>query len=245
MANSDKNIVITPNIGQSADPSLSFTGQGNIPISLKVLDDSFGTLSFQNSSGVQLFSINNSTTGSIFSINDLSGLPVFEVDSDGHVDLAPHGGSVRVYGHNYIESANLTMLESQWTEFRDNNNGYIRFNIYDPNLHYITNTDVMEINNSGEYGLLIKKRGILHCFVSHDVISGGSSSYMTLRFRVNGSNRGSHLITNTNGQWDGFVASQALKVNAGDVVSLYYTASDIINMDRNTWGVYSFLFHAV
>lgn len=245
MANSDKNIVITPNINQSADPTLSFTGQGNIPISLKVLDDSFGTLSFQNSSGVQLFSINNSTTGSIFSINDLSGLPVFEVDSEGHVDLAPYGGSVRVHGHNYIESANLTMNADQWTAFRDNNNGFILFQISDPNLHFITNTDVMEINSSGENGLRIKKRGILHCFVSHDVISGGSSSYMTLQIRVNGSVRGNHLITNTNGDWDGFVASQALKVNPGDIVSFYYTASDIINMDRGTWGVYSFLFHGV
>ena len=245
MANSDKNIVITPNIGQAGQPSLAFTGQGNIPISLKVEDDAFGTLSFQNSSGTQLFSINNSTTGSIFSINDLSGLPVFEVDSEGHVDLAPYGGSVRVHGHNYIESANLTMLESQWTEFRDNNSGFIRFNISDDNLHFITNRDVMDINTSGENGLLIKKRGVLHCFVSHDVISGGNTSYMSLAIRVNGSNVGLHLITNTNGQWDGFTASQAVRVKPGDIVSFQYSASDIINMDRNTWGVYNFIFHAV
>lgn len=245
MANSDKNIVITPNIGQSADPSLSFTGQGNIPISLKVLDDSFGTLSFQNSSGTQLFSINNSTTGSIFSINDLSGLPVFEVDSEGHVDLAPYGGSVRVHGHNYIESANLTITEGTHNTISANNNGYLQFNLYDANYHFITNTDVIEINNSGEYGLLIKKRGVLHCFVSHDVMTSGSTGYMTLQFRVNGSVRGNHLITNTNNQWDGFVASQAIKVNAGDVVSMYMSASDVLNLDRNTWGIYSFLFHAV
>lgn len=245
MANSDKNIVITPNIGQSADPSLSFTGQGNIPISLKVLDDSFGTLSFQNSSGTQLFSINNSTTGSIFSINDLSGLPVFEVDSEGHVDLAPYGGSVRVHGHNYIESANLTTNDATNTDLTANDNGFIQLQIYDANYHFITNTDVMEINNSGEYGLTIKKRGILHCFVSHDIITGGSTSYVTLQFRVNGSTRGNHLITNTNGQWDGFVASQAIKVNAGDVVSFRMSASDIQAVDRNTWGIYSFLFHAV
>ena len=94
MANSDKNIKITPNISQTAQPNVVFTGQGNVPITLKVLDDSFGTLSFEGSAG-QLFSVNNNlSTGVIFSVNDISGIPQIDVNADGTIRLAPFGGTV-------------------------------------------------------------------------------------------------------------------------------------------------------
>jgi hypothetical protein len=246
MANSDKNIVITPNRSQSGLPSIALTGQGNVPISLKVLDDAFGTLSFQNSAGTQLFSINNNTTtGSLFSINDTSGLPAIDVNADGTVDLAPYGGAVRVHGHNYVESACLSITAGSKSTIENNNSGFFFYEIANSDYHFITNTNVMSINNSGEGGLLIKKRGILHCMISHDLISSGSSNYITFQVRVNGTPRGFHLITNTNGQWDGMVLFQALKVNANDIVSFNMSASDILTIDRGQWGVNNFLFHAV
>lgn len=94
MADSDKNILITPNRSQAAQPSIAFTGKGNVPITLRVLDDSNGTLSFEGSAG-QLFSINNNlSTGTIFSVNDVSGIPMIDVDASGIVRLAPLGGTV-------------------------------------------------------------------------------------------------------------------------------------------------------
>ena len=65
MANSDKNILITPQIGAGTGtyPEIAFTGSGNNPIRLRVLDDN--TVEFKGSSG-QLFSVNNTTTGTIF-----------------------------------------------------------------------------------------------------------------------------------------------------------------------------------
>jgi hypothetical protein len=96
MANSDKNIVITPNINQAAQPSVVFKGQGNVPITLKVLDDSFGTLSFEGSAG-QLFSINNNlTSGVIFAVNDVSGIPQIDVNANGTIRIGPFGGQVCV-----------------------------------------------------------------------------------------------------------------------------------------------------
>jgi hypothetical protein len=96
MANSDKNIKITPNISQTAQPNVVFTGQGAVPITLKVLDDSFGTLSFEGSAG-QLFSVNNNlSTGVIFSVNDISGIPQIDVNANGTVRLVPFGGVVGV-----------------------------------------------------------------------------------------------------------------------------------------------------
>lgn len=91
MANSDKNIVITPNVGSStAQPNVVYTGQNNTPITLRVADD--GTLSWEASSG-RLMSAVTSQTGTLFSVNDASGLPVFEVTNTSIVAYAPITGA--------------------------------------------------------------------------------------------------------------------------------------------------------
>jgi hypothetical protein len=103
MADSDKNILITPQRGQTPQPSIIFTGQGNDPISLRVLDGATGTgltaggaLSFEGSAG-QLFSIvNRLGTGSIFSVNDISGIPSIDVDASGRIVFAGFTGNVGV-----------------------------------------------------------------------------------------------------------------------------------------------------
>jgi hypothetical protein len=103
MANSDKNILITPFVGGITQPNIIFTGQGNDPITLKVLDGVTGTgitqggaISFEGSAG-QLFSIvNRLGTGSIFSVNDISGIPSIDVDANGTIELAPFTGYVGI-----------------------------------------------------------------------------------------------------------------------------------------------------
>ena len=96
MANSDKDILITPNRGQAGLPEIRFIGSDNAPINLRVLNNN--TLSWEGSAG-QLFSINNNlTSGSIFSVNDVSGIPSIDVDANGAVSLAPYNGNVAV-GH--------------------------------------------------------------------------------------------------------------------------------------------------
>ena len=92
MANSDKDILITPNKGTASLPEVSFVGQVNSPIKLRVLDDN--TLSFEGSAG-QLFSINNNlTSGTIFAVSDVSGVPSLSVNANGLVSIAPFNGNV-------------------------------------------------------------------------------------------------------------------------------------------------------
>lgn len=103
MADSDKNIIITPFRGATSQPQIRFVGQGNDPITLRVLDGVTGTgltaggaLSIEGSAG-QLFSVvNRLGTGSIFSVNDISGIPSIDVDASGLVELAPFFGNVGV-----------------------------------------------------------------------------------------------------------------------------------------------------
>jgi len=98
MANSDKDILITPNKGTTSLPELSFIGQVNSPIKLRVLDDN--TLSFEGSAG-QLFSINNNlTTGTIFAVSDVSGVPSLSVDASGYLNAVPFNGVLTVGSNN-------------------------------------------------------------------------------------------------------------------------------------------------
>jgi len=102
MANSDKNILITPNIGSSTgDPTITFSGAnasvGPQNIFARVYPTSNGTLSFEGSAG-QLFSITNNLTGTLFSVNDISGMPSIEVLDSGTVKLAQYSGNVLMGG---------------------------------------------------------------------------------------------------------------------------------------------------
>jgi hypothetical protein len=94
MANSDKNILITPNTGSTTgNPTIRFTGANNTPITLRTLDD--GTVSFEGTAG-QLFSISDGLAGTIFSVNDISGIPSIEVIDTGEVRLAQYSGNVGI-----------------------------------------------------------------------------------------------------------------------------------------------------
>ncbi len=100
MANSYKNIVITPNRDTDAAnvPFIRFSGGDattNTDINVRVYTTQSGTLSFEGSAG-QLFSITNDLTNTIFSVNDVSGIPSIEVNANGLVTLVPYGGNVGI-----------------------------------------------------------------------------------------------------------------------------------------------------
>jgi len=101
MALTDKNIVITPNIGAAAgsDPKIVFSGANASTaaqnITLTAYPVNSGTLSFEASNG-QLFTVNNTIAGTIFSANDVSGIPSIEVTSAGLVKLAQYSGNVLI-----------------------------------------------------------------------------------------------------------------------------------------------------
>jgi hypothetical protein len=97
MANSDKNIVIIPNVGsESNNPTINFFGANttlNTQISVIATPGSNGTLSFEGSVG-QLFSITNDMSNTIFSVNDVSGIPSIEVFSTGLIRIGQYLGNV-------------------------------------------------------------------------------------------------------------------------------------------------------
>lgn len=109
MADSDKNIVITPATGTTGLPEISFVGSNNDPITLKVLDDN--SISFVGSEG-QLFSLtNNLSSGIIYSVSDISGTPLIEADAAGRVFLTPYNGRTHIGTTNTQGNETNTVLE--------------------------------------------------------------------------------------------------------------------------------------
>lgn len=259
MANSDKNIIITPNISQSSRPSISFIGAGNSAVNINVLDDSLGTLSFQNSGTEQFFSLNSDITGlgrgtsNIFRVNDRHGQPVLNANTHftTTVDLCPGEGQVKVHGHNYIVSACYTMSTASKNAIVSNNVGYIQFEIPSEPSYFCTDQSVIETVNTGNYGLRFWKAGVVQFYMSQDIISSNANSYEYVDFYITNQQgasgtRGRHLITSTNGQWDGLVVYQAFRVREGDILEVRIVGNnDITAIDVGSWSYYSVLFHAL
>ena len=99
MALSDKNIVITPNVSNTAEPKIVFSGAnssvGAQNITVTVYPTTNGTLSFEGSAG-QLFSITNDLSNTLFTVADISGIPSVEAYANGQVNLARYGGNVQI-----------------------------------------------------------------------------------------------------------------------------------------------------
>lgn len=129
MALTDKNIVITPNIGSANDPQIVFSAAsaslGAQNITVKAYATNNGTLSFEGSNG-QLFSITNDFTGSLFSVNDISGMPSIEVLDTGIVRLAQYNGAVVVGGTTWDGASKLqvngTITETSSIALKENIN---------------------------------------------------------------------------------------------------------------------------
>ena len=100
MANTDKDILITPNVGETDDPKIEFKGFDNDPITLGVKDDN--SISFTASGGQLLTLDTNTTTGDSFAANDISGIPVMSAGLDGTAKLSPFGGKTAVGGSTAV-----------------------------------------------------------------------------------------------------------------------------------------------
>jgi len=173
MANSDKDILITPNKGTSSIPEVSFVGQVNSPIKLRVLDDN--TLSFEGSAG-QLFSINNNlTVGTIFAVSDVSGVPSLSVNANGLVAAAPFNGfltvgagsfttdrQLAVRGSIIVANRGTTPAQLEFTEIANsggNINGTAPARIYYDGPNYSDNNNYLSISTAGSDRLTVTYGG--------------------------------------------------------------------------------------
>lgn len=232
MANSDKNIVITPNTGSTtAHPKIAFsaanTSVGAQTITLNIYPTDNGTLSFEGSNG-QLFSITNSLSGTIYSVNDISGIPSIEVMDSGLVKLAQYGGNVsvgNVPSPTYkLDIHNGGAAGAKLFRATYNNSNYL-YGYADGGGTGITNSDP---HTSGS--LLYFGGGIAYLY-------SGSS----IGLEVNGTSARSHIFYDRNdtGYYiDPNSSSKLNTLNVGDVYSTgwfrNYGTQGLYNQDYGT-----------
>jgi hypothetical protein len=112
MAYSNRNILITPNIGSStAEPIVAYQGgsaSSSATLYARVLDA--GTLSWEATAG-QVHTIGDGMTGQFFQVNDVSGIPSITVNSSGQVQLAPYQGYVTVGGNTQSTTTGTGSLQ--------------------------------------------------------------------------------------------------------------------------------------
>ena len=125
MADSDKDILITPSTGvATTHPKMTFTGKDNSPIDLKILDDN--SLSFEGVQG-QVFSISPIlNSGDIFSVNDISGVQSIAVNADGTISMNAQTKSVTItnsasnISNLILENTNADEVDGPILEFYRN-----------------------------------------------------------------------------------------------------------------------------
>ena len=99
MANSDKDILITPNTGQSNDPKIEFKGAtagsaSTITMYASPRADGAGVVEFKANDGDTIASFAEQQTGSLFSVTDESGITKFEVNETGVVNTSGSSGAL-------------------------------------------------------------------------------------------------------------------------------------------------------
>ena len=87
MANSDKNILITPNKNLSGKPEIALTGFGNSTTTITVSDSTNANVNFENSNSSFFSTDDNFSSGSVFSANDTSDNSSINVLSSGETQL--------------------------------------------------------------------------------------------------------------------------------------------------------------
>ena len=99
MANSDKDILITPNTGQSANPKIELSGatagsSSTITMTPLPKGANEGVLSITAASGDTIASFGEVNIGSLLSINDDEGKTRFEVSDTGVVNASENKGAI-------------------------------------------------------------------------------------------------------------------------------------------------------
>jgi hypothetical protein len=137
MADSDKNILITPNRGQAAVPSIVFTGQNNTPLTLSV--GNAGDLVYSAPVAGTFFTLGNTVSTDIFNITDSAGTAVFKVSTTEIVANLPITGAsapLQLDVHGRADAGNCVYT--------------LKFNQTPLNTTYIKDSKDLEVTVNGE-----------------------------------------------------------------------------------------------
>jgi hypothetical protein len=136
-----------------------------------------------------------------------------------------------------VQVAQFDADTTQHSLIATNNIGFVKFT---NSGKVVVNPDVFEIMTTGDYGVKIKKAGVVQVHVTQDIRTSGSTGYAKAYIDLNGNSKYMQLITNTNSEWDSIIVAGNITCEANDIIKVKFAASDLISMDSNSWNSYSF-----
>jgi hypothetical protein len=224
MANTDKDILITPNNGSSsADPKIEFKGADASTSAQTITATAYptnnGTLSFDGSAG-QLFSITNDMTGTIFSVNDVSGIPSIEVDDDGTIRFAEYSGNVLIGTATDDGTGKLQVNGSITVDDIYMSNAL--FHEGDTDTHLSFGTDLLALTTGGTARVYVSNSGVQLGDTGNGYFQPVSGQYGSIQ--IDG---GAH------GGWEGYsIGGRAVLMHDNNTVTGLYNDVD------NEWLIY-------
>ncbi len=161
--------------------------------------------------------------------------PAYKTEVGGDANIQTQ---LNVRGSNYASPAYY--MASNTPAIVAANGGYVQLA---PHASVTPDASIFELINTGNFGVRIKKQGVVWISVNQDIITANSGNYAYLFAFVNGVNVGRALVSQTEGRWDGIDLNIPVQVNANDVITLQYGTSGmaITAMDSGTWSLYSFM----
>jgi hypothetical protein len=229
----DSRVVITPPGAGGAAPSDQGIGRGkDLMLKAGTSDNSIGL------KGGRLY-LNGGMGFGAGGFNANGGDIIMQsLTGSGNVginDTSPQT-KLSINGANYVEMATFACTTAGSSTIVTDNFGYAQFS--NGTARHLSNSSVFTAVTDG---IQILKAGIVYVSFSQDIITAGASGYTLGYIQKNKSTISENLITNTNGQWDGINGVTTISVAANDVINFYFSATDIISFDPNTWSNYSFI----
>jgi hypothetical protein len=144
-----------------------------------------------------------------------------------------------------VETAMFSQTSASASNIVTNNGGYVDLAQHSKGGHM--NPEIFEVDNTGNYGVHIKRDGKVIVAMSQDFIDSTTSGYLATRiYRAPANDANNTVIsyeltghTASSGQWMTCRNQCSFDVNAGDRVQFYIAGTAITHMDHGTWSQYT------
>ena len=183
MANSDKDILITPNKGEASEPSVIFSGANTTPnnvVTLSIKDEQGSgivvdhtALSFTNDNG-EIFAVTTDFSNSVFGVTDIDGLPLIEAFANGMVSMAEFAN------HTLRLGTIITGLERELDARLDVDGTSSLRSQSELRFHQANNDYYISLRSPGNYTANVDLRlpNTVPANTTHYVLSANTTGYM-------------------------------------------------------------------
>jgi hypothetical protein len=120
-------------------------------------------------------------------------------------------------------------------DLKTNNSGYINFGKSES-----SDDDWYSIETTGNFGIKVLRKGILHFMVEQDVRFAAGTDYFEARYYKNSTIQHRSLMSQST-VWDQWTHSGVMMMDVDDIFRIYVERGDLNGMDATPWSQYTFM----